>query len=69
MTREKVIALEQRNRHLESELERLLEQSVSKNDLSKKYKDLKADYKELLETFERSEAIRHEQKGMIADQK
>lgn len=39
------------------------------SEAAKKYKTLKADYRDLLETFERSEEIRQEQKAMINDQK
>lgn len=67
ITREKVSALEQRNRHLELELKRWQTQAEGGKETAKKYKELKADYKELLETFERSEEIRHEQKEMIGD--
>jgi predicted phage gp36 major capsid-like protein len=34
-----------------------------------KFKDLKVDYKQMLDSFEKSEAIRREQKQMIHDQK
>lgn len=69
ITREKVSALEQRNRHLEIDLKLQKEKAEASKETAKKYKELKADYKELLETFERSEEIRHEQKEMINDQK
>lgn len=69
ITREKVSALELRNRHLEMELKKWQDQVDAGKETFKKYRELKTDYKELLETFERSEEIRHEQKEMINDQK
>lgn len=54
--------IEQRNMHLELECKRLQSDANAFQETNKKYRQLKIDYRELLETFERSEAIRTEQK-------
>lgn len=47
---------------------RRLQEIANKNGkVALKYKELKDEYKELLQTFEKSEEIRHEQKEMISD--
>lgn len=48
--------------HLELECKRLQSDANAYQETNKKYRQLKIDYRELLETFERSEAIRTEQK-------
>ena len=55
--------------HLQLEVKRLQAELAMNSEAAKKYKTLKADYRDLLETFERSEEIRQEQKAMINDQK
>ena len=42
------------------ELKKWEDQAEAGRETVKKYKELKMDYKDLLQTFERSEEIRHE---------
>lgn len=59
----------QRNNHLELELKRATQHLNQLDSLHIKYKDVKIDYKQLLQSFERSEEIRREQKELIGDHK
>ena len=53
-------------RELEAEVRQLRRELQNHDQLYVKFKDLKLDYKQLLESFEKSESIRREQKELIA---
>jgi len=50
---------------LEAEIRQLNRELKDRDQLYMKFKDLKLDYKQLLESFEKSEEIRREQKALI----
>ena len=65
----RIAFLEQRNHHLELELKRHQVHLAQTDELHQKYRCLKIDYRQLLQSFERSEEIRREQKELINEQR
>ena len=65
----RILALEQRNKHLQLELKQMRQQLAGADELFQNYQNLEYNYKQILTSFEKSEEIRREQKEMIVDQK
>jgi hypothetical protein len=59
--------LRNKNKVLEAEVRQLTREVQKHDQLYLKFKDLKLDYKQMLDSFERSEKIRREQKQVILD--
>lgn len=61
--------LRRQNIQLKQDLEKIKRKYETREGYIVKYRDLKVDYKQVLESFEKSECIRREQKDIIAEQK
>ena len=67
--RNRLTFLEQRNQHLHLELKRHKNHINQSLEMPEHYEGLKGNYQQLLDQFERSEAIRREQKELIGEQR
>lgn len=57
------------NAQLKKEAEKLSKRMLVREDYSDKFRDLKVDYRQLIESYEKSESIRRDQKEIISEMK